>query len=460
MNHSGWRSGNSAARLFLAICSLWSVPATAWSQTAADRHGQDFTAAPGRSGTLLAQIQSPESKAKKAAQFVAPSPENASTPWQIVVSDVADQKSSGRLTGLSKSELQWQSENSDRVTPLPLSRVKSITRAAVPFLPAVSAPVIFLTGQGWVRARPTALNESAMTGEWATLTGLAPWSIPLESVRGAILVDASSSARQVTNWRRLLDEPRTADVVFLRNGDRTSGEFKSLADGTLSLQAEQSTSKISLAGIEMLASNSELLSVPAATDTSVVVCLTDGSRLPCRGVRLDGDRLRMETLAGGELTVPWMAVQSLWPVGGDLIYLSDLKPERYQHQPFVGLDWPIRLDRGLLGGELRLGRDACVKGVAMHATSEATWSIPAGWKYFSARIGLADTAQGQGSVLFEVRLDNRSLFRSAELTGQNTAVQVGPISLETAKQITLRVEHASRGDILDHAVWSEARLHR
>src|ERR671925_341839 len=57
----------------------------------------------------------------------------------------------------------------------------------------------------------------------------------------------------------------------------------------------------------------------------------------------------------------------LQPLDGDAKYLSDLEVEAYRHIPYLGREWPYRLDRTVSGAQLRAGGKLYVKGIGMHS---------------------------------------------------------------------------------------------
>ena len=68
--------------------------------------------------------------------------------------------------------------------------------------------------------------------------------------------------------------------------------------------------------------------------------------------------------------------------------------------------------------------------------------------------------EGQGSVIFRVLADGKPLFTSDVVRGKTPPVVVGPLSVKDVNQLTLSVDFADHGDILDHADWCDAVLIR
>ena len=58
---------------------------------------------------------------------------------------------------------------------------------------------------------------------------------------------------------------------------------------------------------------------------------------------------------------------ALQPIGGDTVYLSDLKDAGYRHIPFLSLPWVYRLDSNVDGGPLVADKRLYLKGLGMHS---------------------------------------------------------------------------------------------
>src|SRR5262245_54308453 len=113
---------------------------------------------------------------------------------------------------------------------------------------------------------------------------------------------------------------------------------------------------------------------PAQGRVPVVVAFAgpDGGRV--RGELLAIEREHCRVVLGGktEVQLPLFAVRELVVADGRLTYLSDLVPARElgRGAPFgdeLGMLWPHRMDRNVLGGALRAGGVEYRRGIGMHA---------------------------------------------------------------------------------------------
>jgi hypothetical protein len=87
-----------------------------------------------------------------------------------------------------------------------------------------------------------------------------------------------------------------------------------------------------------------------------------------------------------------------------------------------------------------------------------TYRLAGKFRRFHATIGIDDSAAGRGSVIFEVLLDGKIAYKSDVLTGASPPVTIERLDVTGAKIMTLSVDYATDGDILDHADWCDALL--
>jgi len=114
----------------------------------------------------------------------------------------------------------------------------------------------------------------------------------------------------------------------------------------------------------------------------------------------------------------------------------------------------------VLRGFLSLRGRPALTGVGVTGGTTLSWKLDGSWKSFQVTCGVDDAARGRGSVIFEVKLDDESVWRSEELTGESQPVPVPRVDLDGAKTLTLCVEYAQQGNVLDYADWTDAVLIR
>lgn len=165
---------------------------------------------------------------------------------------------------------------------------------------------------------------------------------------------------------------------------------------------------------------------------------------------------RVHTVQIGEEDVTLTAVFSDGEPGGE-IYLSDLTPTvSYNHWGPAEMDMSNGEDGAGDGGPLTIGGVIYPKGIGVHAPSTIVYSID-GCSLLLASIGVDDEVGDNGSVVFEVRGDEQTLYRSDVLTGADAAVDIA-VDITGFSYIQLRVEDAGDNVYWDHADWGNARI--
>jgi hypothetical protein len=101
-----------------------------------------------------------------------------------------------------------------------------------------------------------------------------------------------------------------------------------------------------------------------------------------------------------------------------------------------------------------------MRGFGVHANSTLEFDLTGGtYSRFRATVGVDDETEGNGSVLFQVFVDNESTprFSSQTLTGEDAALPID-VDISGAKSLRLVVTDAGNDNDFDHADWAQARL--
>jgi hypothetical protein len=380
-------------------------------------------------------------------------------PDQVVITRIDDSPLRGTLRELQAGRIVCDGTQRDEVSTGDVINLRWPGRRVTG---RPDSPVVLLVNGDELSAQAILVGETDLVVKWNRWPDLAPVKLPLDWVRGFVLVPARDESLRLRLLNRLRSRPadERQDVVLLTNGDSLTGQVKSLGGNGLALEAATGNElRVELSAIRGVSFNPELLAKPEATGERIVVSLVDGSRLTATRVDLEPSGLfRVRLAAGAEFDLPQAAVQSLRFLGGKVVYLSDLEPTRFEFTPWLELRWPWRRDLNVLGGPLKLRGESFAKGIGVHSKSELTYRLDGQYRRFQATAGIDDAANGAGSVTFHVLVDGRRVFDSKPVTGLSPALLVGPIDVTKAESLTLVVDFAEFGDVLAYANWCDAVL--
>jgi hypothetical protein len=260
--------------------------------------------------------------------------------------------------------------------------------------------------------------------------------------------------------RRLASERRRRDVLYLQNGDQVEGTLTALNEKTMTLAGLDGRElKVERARAAALALNTSLVRVSRPRGAYARLVLAKGGRLSLVSARTDGRYLIGKPVFGGSVKVPQENISALDIYKGRSVYLSDLKPRRYEHTPYLGANWAYALDSSVAGHDLRLGGATYDKGIGLHSESRLTYDLAGQYQWFEALVGLDDLTGREGSVEIEVLVDGKAqrISDKAELTSTDKPWNLH-VPVAGARELTLLVKFGRRGDVQDHVNWADARL--
>jgi hypothetical protein len=253
---------------------------------------------------------------------------------------------------------------------------------------------------------------------------------------------------------------RRQDVVILRNGDSIEGTLTGIDENSLRIAVgPDRDTTLERSQVAVVALSSELGRPAVPKGVYGRLRLANGCRLTIASARSDGRVLNAKTLFGATVQVSVDQIAALDLYQGRATYLSDLKPSRYQHVPYLDTSWPYRTDASVLGNAIQLGGTIYDKGLGMHSESRLTYDLRGGYQWFEALVGLDDQTGKEGSVLIQVLVDGKpqDVAESQELTAGNSPRSVR-VRVAGAKELTLVVKFGRHGDVQDHVNWADARL--
>ncbi len=290
------------------------------------------------------------------------------------------------------------------------------------------------------------------------------FAVPLRLVAGILLQTPADRAKTDLLIDRVLALSGEVDRIILENGDELTGTITGFDGATLRLKSGETNVDLPLARLATVLFNPILIDKPSTSGLRTLVGLQDGSHVTATSLVADDKTARLKLLGGMEIAVPTSSIVALQPLGGNVAYLSDLKPASYRHIPFLEMSWPFGADRSVQETMLVAGGKLYLKGLGMHSPSRITYELEEPFKRFDAEIAIDAEAGRRGSVIFRVFADDGSgawqeRAKSEIIRGGQPPVPLSA-DLTGAKRISLLVDFADRGDERDHADWLNARLVR
>jgi hypothetical protein len=215
-----------------------------------------------------------------------------------------------------------------------------------------------------------------------------------------------------------------------------------------------------MANAETIAMDPSLAVVPDADQSGIWCGLADGSRVFADTVTTSGGNVAITCAGVSTLMLPVGQVVWLLPVrlSDAFTYVSDLQSARFQHVTFVGPEWPYKRDAAVTGTPLRAGGRLYAKGLGLHSASRLSYELAGKYRRFESLVAIDDhVPTGRGSVIFRVRADGNVVYESLPLRSGD---EPQPVSVDVSgvNRLSLEVDYADRGDVLDRADWLGARL--
>lgn len=354
---------------------------------------------------------------------------------------------------------------------LPLTDIISIAFSATAKAPPRTTVNVLLANGDQLAARVVKVGEESLIADWVVAGYRQKVSIPLETVTGFTTTTVRTQTKQLRLLKLLRGAaPSEADCLFLENSDTVIGELAGF-DGQayrMRLPTSANVSSIKGLGVSGVRLNPGLISFPTIEGLRILATLTDGSRVTAQASTMafleaepgKPELVQLQLTCGAEVRIPRAAVKSVAVLGGRAEYLSDLKPVAYTFRPFLSQDWPLRRDRNVLGGPLRLRGREFAKGLGTHSQSEITFALDRKYERFHTIIGIDDCASGGGQALFSVSVDGQREYHSGNVTGNAPPLEIPPIDVSAGSRLTLSVDYGAGGDVLDRGDWCQALLIR
>ncbi|MBI1832173.1 MAG: NPCBM/NEW2 domain-containing protein [Planctomycetes bacterium] len=254
---------------------------------------------------------------------------------------------------------------------------------------------------------------------------------------------------------------RKRDVAYLKDGDRIEGALTALSRSAgCTLLNDGKKTQIPWTKLAGIAFNTDRQARLRTTKRFARVILEDGARVNLLDLHFEEKTRRFvgKTQFGAILQLPEANIIAFDVRQASAIDLSELTPARYEHRPFLGVDWPLAKNAAATGGPLRLFGSTYESGLGTHAACSIAYKLDGKYQRFDALVGI-DQASRKGRARAAIDLDGKriDLCAGKELTPQ-AAPQSVRLDVRGIRTLTLIVEFGALGDVQANVNWAKARL--
>ena len=302
--------------------------------------------------------------------------------------------------------------------------------------------------------------------------------IPRKHVTGVVLIPPVPTSSRDAIWDWILTTNPMLDGldrIRLKNGDEVSGNLELpknppqrlplfLPAIRIRIEPEDTAVDLPIDRIAAVrfAGPSRRADLNASTG---VVGMKDGSRFLVKQATVDAKGAALKLICGWELQAEsealLPAVCRLRVPAGTWQPLSASKSVVSRQIPMFELTIRHQLNRSAHGGRLRSCGREYISGIGMFGRGSVLYDIPKGAKAFAGNVAIDERAGQRGSVQFRVYLAGEDgkwhrVAQSQRLQGGELPEQIH-VPLEAAKRLSLIVDPADHGEVLDYANWLDAR---
>ncbi len=347
--------------------------------------------------------------------------------------------------------------------------VVALRRAHVALPPFPQQPHVVLAGGDFIPG--TLQSLTAETLRFRAACGKErEFRLPLSAVSLLWRAPPEGTGHPEVFRRRLAAQKRKHDRVYLRNGDILEGVVNSIDEAKLRLEINRKEVSVDLKErVAVIAFSTDLVRQPTTKLPYAQAVLANGGRVSLASAEADAHELRGATVLGAAVRIPIEQIAALNLRNNRVVYLSDLKPTRYEFTPFLDERWPFVRDGNVLGRDLQMRGDTYDKGLGIHSASRLTFDLAGSYQRFEALVGLDDAAGAQANAGIQVLIDGKTReltpagpnreATERELRPKQPAIPLN-IDVRGARELTLVVTFGRHGNVQDYVDWADARLIR
>jgi hypothetical protein len=357
----------------------------------------------------------------------------------------------------------------EKSSPIKSGQWLTLRRAKVPLPAHPRGPQIVLTSGDRIPLAAQAAvkivdNELHFQPHDALRVSKAIVAVPLSRVVLVWLGGPDETEEPALLLRKLLDATRGKDLVLKRNGDKVEGDVVAL-DSASGCRVDVVKKHVEMPWVSVgaVAFSTELLARKPPAGVYYHLVLANGGRLSLLSPQLSNgaETLKAKTLFGAAVEVPLEQLVAVEVRNGSAVYLSDLKPRKFEHTPFAGTSWPLVVNGSATGRELRLGGSTFDTGLGMHAESRVVYDLDAQFRWFEAQVALDPEYGKKGRVRIRVLVDGKEkdIGWNTPLTATDGALALR-VEISQGRELTLEVLFGGYGDVQAHVNWVDARVIR
>lgn len=364
----------------------------------------------------------------------------------------------GRIDELSDS-LKLSSDGSE---PRSIRRdqVTSITRTIDARQLATPSPQVLLVNGDVLVGRPQSVDEDSLTLLWKAVEPATAVSIPLELVHSIVVSQPEDKTVRHRLQRQWALTRAPTDRLFLLNHTYIDGELDSISEEEVVLATSLGRVATPRDAVSAISLNADLASKAEPPLDYAIVLGVEGSRITLTDSVIGTDaELTGTTLFGEQITLPIERVAGIQLFSDRVRSLAEYDPGSFEFTPYLTEEHSWERNRNVHGGPLRMRGIPYATGIGVHSKCQLRFDLEAGqYRSFMTTVGIDDMASGQGHVTCSVAVDGQIVFESGGLSGRDQPVQVGPINISQASQLTLSVDFGRTGNIRDIVNWCNPLL--
>jgi len=253
--------------------------------------------------------------------------------------------------------------------------------------------------------------------------------------------------------------PAAGDRLIVdRRGTRplaVDGVLEAIGPEKITFRWKDASRKIARADVRLI----ELATVAAPTTAPKgVLHARDGSTLGFTRLALTKGKVTLASPALGPCTVAQGDLAAIRYASGNVVRLSERKPDAVKEHGFFGTTFRHRLNRSVAGRPLRLGGRTYRTGLGLHSYCELLYQLDGQYAAFVATVGIDDAVRPHGDATLHFLGDGRPLTDPIPLTGKTDPRSVR-LDLKGVDAFLIRVDFGTDGlGFADHVNLAGARL--